>query len=99
MLLNFILGMNIKRDCANRKLCLNQRNYVEKILRRFNLQESKLVKVHIPIGLKLSVDQCPKIQEEEEYMSHGPYSSVIQNLLYAMLCTRPYITHVVVVFE
>jgi hypothetical protein len=26
---------------------------------------SKLVKVPIPIGVKLSTDQCPKTQEEE----------------------------------
>jgi hypothetical protein len=29
---NFILGMEIKRDRANRKLWLNQRKYVETIL-------------------------------------------------------------------
>jgi hypothetical protein len=29
---NFILGMEIKRDCANRKLWLNQRKNVEMIL-------------------------------------------------------------------
>jgi hypothetical protein len=29
---NFILGMEIKRDCASRKLWLNQRKYVEMIL-------------------------------------------------------------------
>ena len=29
---NFILGMDIKRDCAKRKLWLNQRKYVETIL-------------------------------------------------------------------
>jgi hypothetical protein len=29
---NFILGMEIKRDCANKKIWLNQRKYVETIL-------------------------------------------------------------------
>ena len=33
---NFILGMEIKRDRANRKIWLNQRKYVEMILQRFN---------------------------------------------------------------
>jgi hypothetical protein len=50
--------MEIKRDCANRKLWLNQRKYVETILQRFNMHGSKPVKVPIPIGVKLSVDQC-----------------------------------------
>jgi hypothetical protein len=53
---NFILGMEIKRDHANRKLWLNQRKYVETILQRFNMHGSKLVKVPIPIGVKLSAD-------------------------------------------
>jgi hypothetical protein len=60
---NFILGMEIKRDCENRKLWLSHRKYVETILHRFNMHESKLVKVHIPIGVNLSTDQCPKTHE------------------------------------
>ena len=34
---NYILGMEMKRDQAKRKLCLNQRKYVETILQRFNM--------------------------------------------------------------
>jgi hypothetical protein len=67
---NFILGMEIKRDHANKKLWLNQRKRVEMILQRFNMHGSKLVKVPIPIGVNLSVDQCPNTHEEEEDMSH-----------------------------
>jgi hypothetical protein len=92
---NFILGMDIKRDHANRKLWLNQRKYVETILQRFNMHGSKSVKFPIPIGVKLSADQCPKTQEEEEDMSHVPYASAIGSLMYAMVCTRPDIAHVV----
>jgi hypothetical protein len=96
---NFILGMEIKRDCANNKLWLNQRKYVEMILQRFNMHGSKLVKVPIPIGVKLSVDKCPKTQEEEEDVSHVPYASEIGSLVYAMVCTRLDIAHAVGVFS
>ena len=75
---NFILGIEIKRDHAKRKLWLNKRKYV-----------------HIPIGVKLSVDQCPKTQEEEEDMSHVMYVNVVDNLMYAMVCTRSDIAHTV----
>jgi hypothetical protein len=92
---NFILGMEIKRDRANKKLWLNQRKYVETILQRFNMHGSKPVKVPIPIGVKLSADQCPKTQEEEEGMSHVPYASAVSSLMYAMVCTRPDIAHAV----
>ena len=57
---NYILGMEIKRVWAKRILWLNQRNYVETILQRFNMQDSKPMKVPIPIGVKLSVEQYHK---------------------------------------
>ena len=53
---NYILGMEIKRDRAKRKLWLNQRKYVETILQRFNMQDSKPVNVPIPVGTKFSVE-------------------------------------------
>ena len=92
---NFILGMEIKKDQKKRKLWLNQRKYVDTILQRFNMQECKPVKVPISIGVKLSADQCPKTQEEEEDMSHVPYASAVCSLMYVIICTRPNIAHVV----
>jgi hypothetical protein len=92
---NFILGMKIKRDRKRRKLWLNQRKYVETILQRFNMQKCKPVKVPIPIGVNLFVDQCPKTHEEEEDMSHVPYVSAVGSLMYEMVCTRLDIAYVV----
>ena len=57
------------------------------------MQDSKLVKVPIPIGVRLFVEQCPKTQEDQEDMSHVPYTSAISILMYAMVCTRPNIAH------
>ena len=57
------------------------------------MQECKLVKVPIPVGVKLSVDQCPKTHEEEEDMSHVPYVSAVGSLMYAMACTISDIAH------
>eukprot|EP00253_Pinus_taeda_P025131 PITA_25131 len=92
---NYIFGMEIKRYRAKRKLWLNQRKYVETILQRFNMQDSKPVKVPIPVGVKLSVEKCPKTQEEEEDMSCVPYASEVGSLMYVMVCTRSDIAHVV----
>eukprot|EP00253_Pinus_taeda_P031351 PITA_31351 len=55
----------------------------------FAVKDSKLVKVPIPVGVNLSVEQCPKTQEEEEDMSRVPYASAVSSLMYAMVCTRP----------
>ena len=91
----FILGIEIKENHAQRKHWLNQRKYVETILHRLNMQECKPVKVPIPIGAKLSIGQFPKAQEEEENMYHVHYDSVVGSLMYAILCTRSNIAHVV----
>ena len=58
------------------------------------MQECKPVKVPIHVGVRLSAEQCPKTQEEED-MSHVPYASVVGSLMYAMVCTRLDISHVV----
>jgi hypothetical protein len=59
------------------------------------MQECKPVKVPIPIGVKLYVDQCPKTHEDEEDMSHVPYANAIGSFMYAMVCTRPDIAYAV----
>ena len=37
---------------------------------------------------KLIADMSPKTIDEREYMSHGPYTSVMGSLIYAMMYTR-----------
>ena len=38
---------------------------------------------------------CPKRQEDIKYMSKVPYQLAVGSLMYAMVCTRPDIAHVV----
>jgi len=59
------------------------------------MQDSKSMKVPIPVGVKLSAEQCPKTQEEEEDMSRVPYASAVSSLMYEMVCTRLDIVHAV----
>ena len=59
---NFIMGMEIKRDHAVRKLWLNLRKYIEIILKHFNMLDCKPIKVPILVGAKLTIEQCPKPQ-------------------------------------
>eukprot|EP00253_Pinus_taeda_P002699 PITA_02699 len=58
-------------------------------------KDSKLVKVPIPIGVRLSTEQCPKTQEEEEDMSRVPYASAFGSLMYGMVCTKQDVAHAV----
>eukprot|EP00253_Pinus_taeda_P028925 PITA_28925 len=92
---NYIFGMEIKRHRTKRKLWLNQMTYVKTILQRLSMQDSKPVKVPIPVGVNLFAEHFPKTQEEEEDMSNVPYASVVSSLMYVMVCTRLDIAHAV----
>jgi hypothetical protein len=58
--MKFILRMEIKRDQVARKIWLNQKNYIETVLKHFKMQDCKPVKVPIPVGARLTGEQCPK---------------------------------------
>ena len=59
------------------------------------MKDSKSMKVPIPVGVRLSVEQCPKTQEEEEDMSRVPYAGAVGSLMYAMVSTTLDIAHAV----
>jgi hypothetical protein len=61
--------------------------YTEIVLKHFNMQDCKPVKVPIPVGERITIEQCPKTQEEIEDMVHVPYASVVGILMYVMVCT------------
>ena len=90
-----ILGMRIIKDKANGILKLSQSECVKKVLSRFNLNEAKPVSTPLGSHFKLSKEHSPKIEEERVHMSKVPYASAIGSLMYAMVCTRPDIAHVV----
>ena len=45
------------------------------------MQNSKPVNVLIPVGTRLSIEQCSKTQEEEEDMSRVPYAKLVVALV------------------
>ena len=69
---NKILGMQIHRDRKNRKIWLSQKNYLRKILRRFNMQDCKPVSTPLPVNYKLSSGMCPTGEVERIKMSQVP---------------------------
>jgi hypothetical protein len=84
-----ILGIKLIRDRKNRMLGLSQATYIDVILARFSMQDSKKGFLPFRHGINLSKDQCPKTPEEMVKMKAVPYASAVGSLMYAMLCTRP----------
>src|SRR5436190_17999813 len=87
--------MDIIRDRRAGKVKLSQRAYIEKVLQRFNMSESKPVTIPFAAHFKLSSDLSPITEEEAEHMSSVPYLSAVGSIMYAMVCTRPDISHAV----
>ncbi|KAK4838721.1 hypothetical protein QYF36_015896 [Acer negundo] len=92
---SFILGIQVIRDRKNRTIALSQASYIDKILSRFSMHDSKKGMLPFRHGIKLSKEQVPKNEHEEQFMSRVPYASAVGSLMYAMLCTRPNICFVV----
>ncbi|KAK1552621.1 hypothetical protein Q3G72_020490 [Acer saccharum] len=86
---SFILGIQVIRDRKNKTIALSQASYIDKILSRFSMQDSKKGMLPFRHGIKLSKEQVPKNEHEEQFMSRVPYASAVGSLMYAMLCTRP----------
>ena len=90
-----ILGMRIVRDRDKKLLYLSQAEYIDKVLKRFNMERGKALSTPLPPYVKLCLNDCPKSDAEKVEMAKVPYSSAVGSLMYAMICTRPDIAYAV----
>ncbi|KAL0284484.1 UNVERIFIED_CONTAM: hypothetical protein Sradi_7196500, partial [Sesamum radiatum] len=78
---SYILEIKIYRDRSRRMLGLTQSSYIEKVLKRFKMDNSKRGLLPMRHGIKLSKKQSPKTNEELKKMSDIPYTSVVGSIL------------------
>ncbi|KAK8555198.1 hypothetical protein V6N12_009351 [Hibiscus sabdariffa] len=90
----YILGVKIYRDRSRRLLGLSQSTYIDKVLKRFNMEASKKGFLPMTHGISLSKEMCPSTSQERERMSQITYASAIGSIMYAMICTRPDLSYV-----
>ena len=95
----YVLGIQIVRNRKNKTLAMSQTSYIDKMLSRYKMQNSKKGLLPYRYGIHLSKEQCPKTPQEVEDMSNIPYASAVGSLMYAMLCTRPDICYSVGIFS
>ena len=89
----YILGIKIYRDRSKRIIDLSQSTYINKVLNRFSMQDSKRGFLSMSHGIHLSKTQCPMTSDERNRMSKIPYASAIGSIMYAMICTRPDVSY------
>jgi hypothetical protein len=73
----YILGIKIYRDRSKRLIGLSQDAYIDKILNRLNMQDSKKGFLPMSHGITLSMKRCPTDPDEQERMRVIPYASLL----------------------
>ncbi|GJZ48487.1 retrotransposon protein, putative, ty1-copia subclass [Tanacetum coccineum] len=85
----FILRIKIYRDRLKRLIGIGQNAYIDKILKRYKMDNSK--RGHIPMQERLDLNktQGASILEEVKRMQNVPYALAVGSILYAVRYTRP----------
>ncbi|GJZ34439.1 retrotransposon protein, putative, ty1-copia subclass [Tanacetum coccineum] len=85
----FILGIKIYRDRSKQLIRLGQNVYMDKILKRYKMDNSK--RGHIPMQERLDLNktQGASTPKEVKHMQNVPYASAVGSIMYAVRCTRP----------
>lgn len=83
---NSFIGMEIqkKHGC----IAINQRNYIESVIDKFNLSEAKGCSTPVDVNIKLS-------KNDNETVSNFPYREAVGALLFLSSVSRPDITYAV----
>ncbi|GKC41445.1 hypothetical protein Tco_1059167 [Tanacetum coccineum] len=85
----YIIGIKIYRDRFRRLIDLYQSAYIEKILKRFNMENSKRGLIPMQEKPKLSKAQGASTPDEVKRIQRVPYASTVGSIMYAVRCTRP----------
>jgi len=86
---SYFLGFNIFRDRPQRRLYISQEHYIESMLDRFGMLDSKPVKTPLPTTFK---SQSATDAEFEE-ARHEDYPGMVGSIMYAATITRPDIAY------
>jgi hypothetical protein len=87
--LHWILGIEVRRIREERKILLSQKSYIDSILRRYGLDDSKPISTPMDPNIRLTSAQSPSTTEEIAVMRNIPYHEAVGSLMYATLGTRP----------
>ena len=82
--IHYCLGMSIKRDRKAKVLMINQKVYLENVLKKFGMQDCKPVSTPMEASMRYE-----KLADEEKPLNIREYQAIIGSLTYASIATRP----------
>jgi hypothetical protein len=89
------LGIKISCDQNKRTISLSQKQYIDSLLTRFALDNTKAYATPIVPGATYSRGDSPASKTEEASMKTVPYREAIGSLMYASVATHPDISFAV----
>ena len=89
----YILGIKIYRDKSKRLLGLSQPTCIDKMLKRFTMEQPKRGYIPMTHWITLLKSLCPKTQDERTHISLIPYALAIGSIMYARLYTKPNVSY------
>src|SRR5882724_1561326 len=85
--LHWLLGIEVKRDCVKQTIMFSQCSYIDKIVERFSLQNTKPLTIPLDPHHQLTLVQCLVTLHQYKDMWDIPYHEAIGSLMYAALGT------------
>ncbi|GJW61917.1 retrotransposon protein, putative, ty1-copia subclass [Tanacetum coccineum] len=85
----YILEIKIYRERSKRLIGLCQSAYIEKIIKRFYMENSKRGTIPMQEKLKFSKSQGASTPAEIWRMQNITYASAVGSIMYVVRCTRP----------
>nr|GEZ08921.1 hypothetical protein [Tanacetum cinerariifolium] len=76
----FILGIKIYKDRSRRLIGLSQNAYLDKILKRYRMDNSKRGSIPMQVDLYLSKSQCATTSAEMKRMQNFPYALAVGSI-------------------
>nr|GEW29327.1 hypothetical protein [Tanacetum cinerariifolium] len=83
-----ILGIKIYRDRSRRLIELSQNAYLDKVLKRYRMDNSKRGSILMQVDLYLSKSHCATTSAEMKRMQNVLYASTVGSIMYAVRNTK-----------
>ena len=93
--LHYCLGVEFERNKETHTIIMNQRSYIEEVLKCFNMEECKPIRIPFDVNLKLLKLSDEEFGNVQRKMGDVPYKARVRSLMYAMVATRVDIAFVV----
>nr|GEU76438.1 putative retrotransposon protein [Tanacetum cinerariifolium] len=85
----YILRIKIYQDRSKWLIGLCQSTYIDKILKRYFMENSKRGTIPMQEKLKLSKSQGASTPTKKQRMQNVPYPSAVESIMYVVRCTHP----------